>query len=73
MKDLIEKYPITIEKLSQVKGFGPLFEKLELGTDLVKPSNVISFENLDKKIESLSKERTDASPRASEAQYYPFL
>lgn len=36
-----------------------VFEKLELDTDLLKPSNIISFGNLDKKIEFLSKEEND--------------
>jgi len=36
-----------------------VFEKLELDTDLLKPSNIISFGNLDKRIELLSKEETD--------------
>ncbi|MEY8763882.1 MULTISPECIES: hypothetical protein [Clostridium] len=36
-----------------------LFEKLELDTDLVKPSNIISFGGLDKKIELLSKKEPD--------------
>jgi len=36
-----------------------IFEKLDLDTDLLKPSNIISFGNLDKRIELLSKEETD--------------
>jgi len=36
-----------------------IFEKLELDTDLLKPSNIISFGNLDKRIEMLSKKETD--------------
>jgi Zn-dependent peptidase ImmA (M78 family) len=36
-----------------------LFEKLELDTDLVKPSNIISFGGLDKKIKLLSEKETD--------------
>jgi Zn-dependent peptidase ImmA (M78 family) len=36
-----------------------LFENLELDTDLVKPSNIISFGGLDKKIELLSKKEPD--------------
>lgn len=36
-----------------------LFEKLELDTDLVKSSNIISFGGLDKKIELLSKKESD--------------
>ena len=38
-----------------------LFEILELDTNLVKPSNVISFGNLDKKIELLSENEVDVS------------
>lgn len=36
-----------------------LFEKLELDTDLVKPSNIISFGGLDKKIRLLSEKEAD--------------
>ncbi|MCC9293489.1 hypothetical protein ACFHWD_01195 [Clostridium sp. MT-14] len=36
-----------------------LLENLELDTDLVKPSNIISFGGLDKKIELLSKKEPD--------------
>lgn len=36
-----------------------LFENLELDNDLVKPSNIISFGGLDKKIELLSKKEPD--------------
>ncbi|AWI07192.1 hypothetical protein [Clostridium drakei] len=36
-----------------------LFEKLELDTDLVKPSNIISFGGLDKKIKLLSEKESD--------------
>jgi len=36
-----------------------IFEKLDLDTDLLKPSNIISFGNLDKRIELLSKKETD--------------
>lgn len=36
-----------------------VFEKLDLDTDLLKPSNIINFGNLDKRIELLSKEETD--------------
>jgi Zn-dependent peptidase ImmA (M78 family) len=36
-----------------------IFEKLDLDTDLLKPSNIISFGDLDKRIELLSKEEND--------------
>lgn len=38
-----------------------LFEKLELDTDLVKPSNIISFGGVDKKIKLLSEKEVDVS------------
>lgn len=41
------------------KDLDTLFEELELDTDLVKPSNIISFGGLDKKIELLSKKESD--------------
>jgi hypothetical protein len=67
-EDAVEVFnDIALKKLiienfdKKPKNLIKLFENLELDTDLVKPSNVISFGNLDKKIELLSKEEYDVA------------